>query len=442
MAPRDFLSTLGRALNTRRTGEADIWTNYQVVQPLDPRGLTVVKSECNDQEIVVGNNSGLTFAPGASVMIGTATNRPGKAIIAGAPPGRMGASRVPQDYASRTYGSAPVVPSACPVSRTARSYLGIWNDSANDTLYAYRYTDGDYQETLASYDYSGDGISPLPADPGFQRIHDDGDVVTFFWRDSPSKDLKIATWDVAANTLAVLDVVHPTAFINWSCPPIWNGAGFLYFFYEMGFFSPRTVQMYKVAVGASGTWTELTSRVGSTAVSSASGVAIGANMMGVSATEFQAASLNYAESPEEVCVMVFNGTGWTDGLGRSVLAGTTEDPGNGFDGYALTGGGSIRITYTLPGFEPKIGIMPAPPGTPETSLLPADWTVGFLYGLNLSPAGTEFCAFLGTSGIEVDKIVRLGLADDFALTGCSPPQITVEPGPEGEVPAYMLCRDN
>jgi hypothetical protein len=441
MPPRDFLSLLGRSADTRRFREADIWTNYQVVRPLDPRGLTVVKSECNDQEIVVGNNSGLTFAPGASVMIGTATNRPGKAIIAGAPPGRRGTSLVPQEYASRTYGTAPIPAPTCPVSRTGRSYLGIWNDSSIDTLYAYRYADGEYQETLAIYDYSGDGISPLPSDPVFQRIHDDGDTVCFFWRDSPSKDLKIATWDVSANTLAVLDCIHPTEYINWGSSPVWNGAGFLYFFYEMGFFSPRTVQMYRVAVGASGTWTELTSRVGTTTVSDASGVAIGSNLMGSSATEFQVASLNYAESPEEVCIMHFDGSGWDDGLGRSALAGATLDPGNGFDCYAISGGRSIRITYTMPGFVHKVGIVPAPPGTPETSLLPADWTIGYLSGLALSPSGTEFVTFLGTSGGDVDKIVRLGIADDFDVAGCAPPQITVEPGPEGEVPSYMLCRD-
>lgn len=428
MPPRDFLSQLGKALNGRRAGEADIWTNFQVVRPLDPRGLTVVKSECNAQEIVVGNVSGLTFAPGASVMIGTNTNRPGKAIIAGAPPGRMGASLTPQDFASRSYGSAPVAPSACPVSRTGRSYLGVYDDAPNETLYGYIYTDGIYQSTLGSISYAAAGLA-LEADPHFQRVHADGDVVVFF-SSAGVGTWQIVTWDVPGDTLAVVEV-DPPAFAG----PIWGADGYIYF----SSWDAPFLQLYRVAVGASGTWDEPTSRVG-TAYEDTSGLLfVPDNLCMSGAGKFEAPAF-WFDTSTEVRVPYYGG-GWNLGAGRAVLAGV-DDAGTGNDGYAISGNRSLRITY-LPGFSPAaLGVLPAGPGTPETSLFPADWTPTQLYNLAISPAGTEFSVFYDATGTSTDQLLRLGVGDSFGLTGCAVPVFTVEPSPDGFVPAYMLCRDH
>ena len=73
-------------LDRRRAEEADI-TYLTYVRPFDSRGLHVVKTICNDQEIVVGANfRGLTFKPGTTVPIGQHTGFPGRFILGGPPP--------------------------------------------------------------------------------------------------------------------------------------------------------------------------------------------------------------------------------------------------------------------------------------------------------------------------------------------------------------------
>lgn len=446
MPPRDFLSHLGKALNGRRVSEADIHTDFAYVRPLDKRGLAVVKRLCNDQEIVVSNLSGVTFAPGAGVMVGTNTNRPGKAIIAPPPPGRMGASRVPVDYAVRTYGTAPEEPSACPTSRTGRSYLGIVDEEKTgggggaETLWAYRYTDGGYIETLASYDYSGDGIT-LSSDPAFQRVHTDGDVVIFS-ASGLGADLLICTWDIDANTLAIADFTHPQA-VNAGSPAIWNGSGHAFFFVNYGSSNPRTLQMYRVAIGSSGTVNEVTAQIGSTlATHTASGLAPGGNMCHSGSDAFQVPCLYYGGMDTEVAIAYFDGSGWDAGLSRDTFA-APADMGNGNNGFGISGGRSLRITYG-PSLDPPavLGVIPAAPATPETSLLPADWLPAAYYSLAVSPNGTEFAVKVDEDGNTVDQILRLGVADSFALAGCPIPSITIEASPEGFVPQIMLCRDN
>lgn len=426
MPPSDFLGHLRRALNFRRADEADIWTNFTVVRPYDSRGLTVVRSQCNEQEIVVGNVSGLTFAPGSSVMIGTNTNRPGKAIIAGAPPGRMGASRVPAEISRTTYGTAPVVPATCPVSRTGRTYLGIYDDSAAETLYAFNYTDGEYQGLAGSISYAAAGLA-LEVNPHFQRAHTAGDTVVFF--SSAGAGWQVCTWDVDAATLAVLEV-DPAAFAG----PIVAGSDIYFSSWDAPF-----LKLYRVDLGASGTWNEPAALVGVAYEDLTGLLFVPDNLSHSGGVNFDAPAFWFATSTE-VRVPYFSGGAWNLGAGRAVVAGV-DDPGTGDDGYAVTGGRSLRVTY-LPGGAPALGLLPAGPGTPETSLLPADWSVDTLFNLSISPSKAEFCVFLGTSG-ETDQIVRLGIGDSFELEGCPVPGITVEPAASpAVVPPFMLCRDN
>lgn len=334
---------------------------------------------------------------------------------------------MPQEYSSRTYGSAPVAPSVCPVSRTGRSYLGVYNDAPNELLYGYIYTDGAYTSTLGSISYAAAGLS-LEVDPHFQRVHDDGDIVVFYG--SAGVGWQIVTWDVAGDTLAVLEI-DPPAFAG----PVWGGDGYLYF----TTWDAPFLQLYRVAVGAAGTWDEPTARVG-TAYEDTSGLLVVPDNLCMSgAGKFEAPAF-WFDTSTEVRVPYYSG-GWNLGAGRAVLAGT-DDPGTGNDGYAISGNRALRITY-FPGFSPAaLGVLPAGPGTPEVSLFPADWTPAALYNLAISPAGTEFSVYYDATGTDTDQLLRLGVGDSFGLTGCAVPVFTVEPSPDGFVPAYMLCRDH
>ncbi len=437
MAPRDFLSQLGRALNGRRSGEADIWTNFTVVRPLDPRGLTVVKSECNEQEIVVGNVSGLTFAPGASVMIGTNTNRPGKAIIAGAPPGRMGASLVPQDYATRTYGSAPETgppPPVCPVSLTGRTYIGFLNHISSSTVYAFLYNDGTYVSTIASKSYAS-SLTGIRAGRVMRSNSSAGDVVVFGAQDL-SFNVCYVTWDLAANTFAIATTGLDTTGHGG---PVLNGLDLYFSKYRS---SPKGISLYKIAVGASGAVNLSTALQGSallnsnlTVFSSSLSHSGGANF------DVPGATLSGAE-----VVPYFTGGAWNVGSSRALLAGLASSGNRGGDntGYPIGASRSLRLTYYLGASTPmQLGVLPAGPGTPEIGLFPADLQAlaGLRSGtLSVSPSAAEFCA--GVTATP-SRFIRF-LVDDtgYGLSACPLADFSLGTAPGGLLPDIMLCRDN
>lgn len=433
MPPRDFLSAIGRALNTRRSGEADIWTNYQVVQPLDPRGLTMVKSECNDQPIVVGNVSGLTFAPGASVMIGTNTNRPGKAIIAGAPPGRMGASRVPQDFASRTYGAAPPVASTCPAAITGKSYLGIWYDAGIGVLHAWRYLDGAFQEAIGTIDISADDWTfPLS---NFQRVNTETETVICLARRDGGDH--ILTLDFAAETYADLDCDS-----DHVGGPIWTGGSDVYFSVSWTDVDGKHLTLHKVALGASGLVDLVATQQGTELLDPDFFIMIPDAMLLWSAgPKFQIPCF-WFESGTEIVIPYWSGGAWSLGAGRATIAGP-EDTGTVGNGYASAAGGySVRVSYT-PGTNSNVGVMPTGPGTPEVAMLPADWNISDISEISLSPNGAQAAMFpVAVEGEPAtsDQLLRLPIQATPIASGCPLNLITVEEGPEG-IPIFMLCRD-
>lgn len=440
MPPRDFLRDLGKALNGRRISEADILTEWQVVRPYDSRGLTEVRKSCNEQSLIVGNVSGLTFAPGAAVMIGTHTGLPGRQIIAGAPPGRRGASLVPVEATSRTYGAAPEeeepppVP-VCPVSLTGRSYLGIQDKASTSTLYAYLYSDGGYVSTLATKSYSG-VFSSIRAGR-MQRVHGAANETVIFGAQSAGLVNQIVTWDLVANTFAVLNTT-----LDITSGPLWTGGTDIYF--SKFRTSPRGISLYKTTVGASGTLSLAGAIVGS-ALNDANLTVHSTSLCHNGGVTFEVPGATYSGS---AAAPYFAAGAWNLGTGRTVLAGLASSSNHGGDqnGYSIAGG-SLRITYRFGSpNRPTLGIMPAGPGTPETALINTDWetqfTVGQILNLSVSPSGDEFLAYMLVGGVG-GRVVRLRVDEEggYALAGCAVPYFTVASGPNGD-PAYMLCRDN
>jgi hypothetical protein len=428
MPPRDFLSTLGRALNTRQTWEADIETRFSVVRPHDSRGLTVVRSQCNEQELIVSNRTGLTFAPGASVMVGSNTGRPGKSIIAGAPPGRMGASGFAPEVVSRTYGSAPVAPSSCPAAITGKSYLAIF-DSGSE-LFAWRYTDGEYQEDLGSYDYTADGWSSLA---NFQRVNSETEAVVFYARRDGTD--WIITWDIDAATVSQLDTG-----VDDIGGPIWTTASEVWFCHNFADMDGVHLTMYKATVGASGVADLPTLQEGTELLDATANLALPSGILLHHGGELFSVPSLWLETGSESIIPYFASGAWNLGTGRVTIAGA-EDNGVQSCGYGTTGGKSIRVSYTTPGAA-NVGVMPSGPTTPEVAMLPADWEIISIENVSLNVAGTQAALFpvsINGEGDTQDQLLRLPVPA-VVPSGCALNRITVEAGPEA-LPSYMLCRD-
>ena len=430
MPPSDFLGHLRRALNFRRADEADIWTNYTVVRPYDSRGLTVVRSQCNEQEIVVGNVSGLTFAPGASVMIGTNTNRPGKAIIAGAPPGRMGASRVPPEISRTTYGTAPVVASSCPAAIMGKSYLGIYVSGTE--LRAWRYTDGTWIELLGVYDYSADGWSSLG---NFQRVNSETEAVVFYARKGGSD--WIISWDIDGGVVYQLDTGS-----DHIGGPVWVEGTDVYFCNNSSDLDGVHLTLHKVALYATGT-VDLGATQQGTELLDATGFLspVDGILLWSAGPKFQLPCF-WLDAGTEVVIPYWQAGAWNLGAGRATIAGP-EDTGTAGCGYATASGGlSARVSYTTLGAA-NVGLMPTGPATPETAMLPADWEIISIENLSMNAAGFQMALFPVTvsgEGDSQDKLLRLPVTPAGIPSGCPLNRITVEAGPEG-LPAVMLCRD-
>lgn len=401
------------------------------VSPGPTAGTAIVTNECSP-ETPYQVTSERNFRPGTPVLLGSYAGSGEETIISRAPADKAGAAGNPVRLSRGTIRRPrPASASACPQPLTGKTYLAIFRDTGASVIKAWLYADGVFSSVLGTFDYSAEPWSITEGQEYF-RIASPERVV-FNVRMDDGWD-GIATWNPAAETVAVLDTELSTPDDVISSPII--SGGFVYFTHMGG----DGLQLYKVLVGASGILDAPGSALG-LPLDPATGGALyapGANLSHSGGENFQVASFEFEElGGSIVAIPYFTGGAWSGGIGRATLAG--EDPGYGSNGRAVLASHSLRATF-LPSTQHAIGLMPAGPGSPEVSMLHPEWALT-LGPPSISPSGSEVALYPASDG-EVTGILRLAVAlppPSYAAS-CPPPLIAVEDGPDG-TPEAMLCRD-
>lgn len=403
-------------------------TLRQYVAPLG-NGWHLIRRDCNEASYEASSSTGATFREGETVAVVGEAGLRGEIIIGPA-------ATATADYPTVALGlnlsldiPAPAPANACPAAITGRSYLGIRDDGT--TLYAYRYTDGAYQETLGSYAYTAAGWSALAS---FQRVNTETEAVVFYGRKAGSDH--VLAWDIDGAAVYELDTTS-----DHMGGPIWTGGTDVYFSVNFSDVDGVHITLHKVALYATGT-VDLGATQQGTELLDATGFLFvpDAILLWSTGPKFQIPCL-WFETGTEVVIPYWSGGAWNLGAGRATIAGP-EDNGVQSCGYAASSGASARISYTIIG-SPNVGMMPSGPATPETALIPADWSIIAVENMSLNAAGSQVALFpvqVDGEGDLQDKLLRLPLQGLTFPTGCPLNRITVEEAPEG-LPTFMLCRD-
>lgn len=418
-------------------------TLRQYVAPLG-NGWHLIRRDCNEAPYEASSSTGATFREGETVAVVGEAGLRGEIIIGPAATATADYPTVPLSLnLSLDIPPPPAEPEPeCPGPLLGRTYLGVYDDTDNELLYCYNYNDGTYVSTLAIFDY---GATPLFSLRSFQRVHSSGDILVFTASGGSGVDINVCTWDLAANTVARAACNSPVMFVQTASQAVWAGGTDVYFFLEGSPFgppAPRYLQLYKVAVGAT-TWDEAATAIGGVLTPTGyPGLAVGPQLLHAGTGGFHVPSLNYSVEPinGEEAVPFFTGGVWAEGLDRRSFA-NDGSMGSGYDGYEVAGNRAIRITFGPGAVPPAVLGLMSTTGS-ETSLLPAEWVLAALYNLSVAPSKNEVAVFADPDGGTLDQLLRLNVNVIPGLGSCPLPLITVEPSPDGFVPAYMLCRDH
>ncbi len=332
-------------------------------------------------------------------------------------------------------GSPPPAP-ACPSPITGKSYLVCGAaGGATDDIYAFLYSDGGYDSTLAVKDCSG--VLNIASNTKFLKVPGSGHVVVFASVTTGGRDC-IVTWDCDANTLAVnaaqaaltglsIALVGSTVYGNFNpggsggaCYPITaaigasgtNDSGFTYSLGTTGSF-PKGYMMEEGGTPASPhiLFAASTAVVGGFPNGADYGYWLHAPTIASDLDPVEPfRTFNYADvdHPDFVSVPIPGGSG------GAIVAGN------------IFGGRPDRIFRIANGFMS------------ESRLWPDHWTDGSVLGGAIVPAwvpnaaGTELVV---TDSVGADYvIVRTTIADLSALdVSCPPPYIVMDAPPVGSI---------
>lgn len=404
-------------------------TLRQYVGPLG-NGWHLVRRDCNESPYEVSSSTGATFREGETVAVVGESGMRGEIIIGPAATATADYPTVSLALSISLDIPIPETASSCPTPITGKSYLGIRDDGSS--LYAYRYADGIYVETLGSYDYTAAGWASLA---NFQRVGTEADTVIFYGRKDGSDH--VLAWDIDGAATYELDTT--TDDIGG---PIWTGGGDIYFCRNFSDGAGVHLTLHKVALYATGTVDLGATQQGDEMLDDTFSLTVpSGNLLASTGPKLQVPCFWFATGTEVVIPYWSAGT-WNLGAGRATIAGP-EDNGVQSCGYAAAVGGySVRISYVTLG-APNVGVMPSGPGSPEVALLPADWEIISIENLSLNPGGTQVALFPvqvdGESDLQ-NKLLRVPLQGSAFPSGCPLSRIEVEPSPEG-LPGIMLCRD-
>lgn len=159
MPPFVTADQLRRALATDAARKPDI-VKATYVGPDGARGKHIVKLNCSEREIAVSGPPHQTFKPGTSVLLASHQNGQHRTMLA-YPVGARGASQYQAATQHRRASMAPGFgPTACPISITGKTYLGLYRDGSDLMLWGYE--DGSYVEDVATGTYPTGSIYAGP----------------------------------------------------------------------------------------------------------------------------------------------------------------------------------------------------------------------------------------------------------------------------------------
>lgn len=189
MPPFVTSDQLRRALATDAARKPDI-VKATYVGPDGARGKHIVKLNCSEREIAVSGPPHQTFKPGTSVLLASHQNGQHRTMLA-YPVGARGASQYQAATQHRQAEmGAGFGPTACPISITGKTYLGVYHDGAD--LLLWNYNDGTYASDVASittaYVPVNQSVCKVPSSTKIAYIGDFGG------------DLYVCAWDYVGNT--------------------------------------------------------------------------------------------------------------------------------------------------------------------------------------------------------------------------------------------------
>lgn len=203
---RSFGSMLSGSLNSRREHEADVqfahyvqpWGRYHKVQ-LRPGG-----------PVITVDGPQQTVAPNSKVPVGSNTGRQDKFII----PSSSGGASAPYQTHHGTIKSS----TACPVSLPNRNLIGIVDNTATHTIYAYLYRGGKYISPLGSVALPSILQKSSPDRQGFCRVHPAGDTIAFYAERTDDK-YSTVSWEIGSSAV----VGDPGNLYGYNGRPIFIG---------------------------------------------------------------------------------------------------------------------------------------------------------------------------------------------------------------------------
>jgi hypothetical protein len=405
--------------------------------------LAVVKNFCNDQLYTIPVDGHRSYAPGENALAASYTGTPGELLIAGATADRRGASEFAINASIRSADFQVTPPVETIPAATRNTYLGIFAEEHPTTSGAWRlrawlYADGAFLSELRVSDYLYGPV--LTQASAWQRVHARGDFLLFGAIFSAYPVSSILWWDIGTGAAGGSGpTVGDFLYYFFHAGPVWPGAGeFVYVCASLG--SPNW-HLLALPVDQNDGFNPVDFWVNNPEQLTVADLDVAGVLCGTG-LDWQLPALDTTANTSACPYVASTVSGvWQEGRGRVLV-----DPATAAAvscGWPVSGNRSARLARLASG-NLTVGLLGAGPASPELALIPDTWGLDDCRGISVAPSGGQFAVypatFPGDTG-PTDKLLRLAVQGSAYPADAVPERITVQPGPNGELPHVMLCRD-
>lgn len=411
----------------------------EVVRMLSP-SQALAKDFCNDQVYPIAVDGRRSFAPGEIALAGSYSGTPGEILVAGATAQRRGASAFSVNVQSRSSGFSVAPPPVPPI--TGKTYLGLYfeeHPSVEDAwrIRAWLYEDAHFVQELRVSNYQF--LGPTMAQ-SWQRIHTLGDTVVWSGAASPFGEPSFFYWNTAT---ADLHSAGPLPEGGWTLGHsggngLWAGDQYLYFHVS----TAVAIKLHRILlseIAEDDNFNEPETLIGDGNELTDADLFPVQPMLCATGLDFQVPAID-SETDAVACPYYAGGV-WNSGRGRVLVNATS--PAALSCGYPVNGNRSARLT-AFEGGEQTVGLLGVGPASPEPALIPAAWEMADAEVLSVAPGGQQFALYpcgLADDPASAGRLLRLAVQGSAYGAESLPTRLTLEPGPNDELPHVMLCRD-